>query len=84
MNFHLKIECPSWFKIGDWDKVEKTLLRLGEFGNEPDACGASIGEMAPDFIIDLRDVEFIHLISDSLALKDSFSGSLIRGDVIEY
>ncbi len=51
MNFHLKIECPSWFKIGDWDKVEKTLLRLGEFGNEPDACGASIGEMTPDNVI---------------------------------
>lgn len=47
-NFHLKIEVPSWFKVGDWDKVESRLLKLGQFGNEPDACGSTIGELASD------------------------------------
>ena len=51
-NFHLRIECPSWFKVGDWDKIESKLLKIGEFLDEPDACNTSIGEMSSDETVD--------------------------------
>jgi len=76
-NFHLKIEVPSWFKVGDWDKVESRLLKLGQFGNEPDACGATIGEMSSDETIsEMIDECFC----GNYHLKEDIKSLVIKGN----